>query len=55
MHGGKDYAERDREATNNFVKAGQNLKHVIYLGGLLPKAENISNHLKSRSEVGEIL
>ena len=38
MYGGKDYAEKDREAANNFVKAGQNLKHVIYLGGLLPNA-----------------
>ena len=55
MYGGKDYAERDREAANNFVEAGKNLKHVIYLGGLLPKAESISNHLKSRCEVGEIL
>ena len=55
MYGGKDYAEKDREAANNFVQAGQNLKHVIYLGGLLPEAKEISNHLKSRSEVGEIL
>lgn len=55
MYGGKDYAEKDRKAANNFVKAGQNLKRVIYLGGLLPKTKNVSNHLKSRSEVGEIL
>lgn len=55
MYGGKDYAEKDREAANNFVQAGQNLKHVIYLGGLLPNAKEISNHLRSRCEVGEIL
>ncbi len=55
MYGGKDYAARDREAANNFVRAGKNLKHVIYLGGLLPDAEKISNHLSSRCEVGEIL
>lgn len=55
MYGGKGYADRDRIAANNFVKAGKNLKHVIYLGGLLPDAEEISDHLSSRAEVGEIL
>lgn len=55
MYGGKDYAEKDRQAANNFVNAGQNLKKVIYLGGLLPDTKEISNHLKSRSEVGKIL
>ena len=55
MYGGKNYAERDRLAANNFVQAGRNLKQVIYLGGLLPDTKEVSNHLKSRSEVGEIL
>ena len=55
MYGGKDYAQKDRDAANNFVEAGRNLKHVIYLGGLLPKAQKISKHLQSRCEVGEIL
>ncbi|GJM15408.1 MAG: NAD(P)-dependent oxidoreductase [Thermodesulfobacteriota bacterium] len=55
MYGGKDYAEKDRQAANNFVNAGQHLKKVIYLGGLLPNTEKVSTHLKSRSEVGEIL
>jgi len=55
MYGGKGYAERDRLAANNFVQAGQNLKQVIYLGGLLPDTKKVSKHLKSRSEVGEIL
>lgn len=55
MDAGSDFAERDRRAAKNFVAAGQNLRHVIYLGGLLPDAENISKHLSSRAEVGEIL
>jgi len=55
MYGGKNYAERDRLAANNFVQAGRYLKQVIYLGGLLPDTKEVSNHLKSRSEVGEIL
>jgi len=55
MYGGKNYAARDRLAANNFVQAGSSLKQVIYLGGLLPDTKEVSNHLKSRSEVGEIL
>ena len=56
MHGGKDFAERDRTAANNFVSAaGESLKHVIYLGGLLPEGGGKSGHLRSRAEVGEIL
>jgi uncharacterized protein YbjT (DUF2867 family) len=55
MGAGGDFALRDRQAAENFVAAGQNLHHVIYLGGLLPEAEHISEHLASRAEVGEIL
>ena len=55
MYVGKDYAEKDRLAARNFVEAGKNLKQVIYLGGLLPKTQKVSNHQKSTSEVGEIL
>ncbi len=55
MGSGGDFAERDRRAAENFVKAGRHLQHVIYLGGLLPDAENVSKHLASRAEVGEIL
>ena len=55
MYSGPDYAERDRYAVRNFVQAARELKHVIYLGGLLPDTRKISRHLKSRAEVGEIL
>jgi uncharacterized protein YbjT (DUF2867 family) len=55
MDSGGDFAERDRRAAENFVTAGRHLRHVIYLGGLLPDAENVSKHLASRAEVGEIL
>jgi len=50
-----DYADRDRIAARNFVHAGQGLRHCIYLGGLLPQATNVSEHLHSRSETGAIL
>jgi uncharacterized protein YbjT (DUF2867 family) len=55
MGAGGDFAHRDRQAATNFVAAGQHLRHVIYLGGLLPEAENVSKHLASRAEVGAIL
>ena len=55
MGAGGDFAERDRRAARNFVAAGRHLQHVIYLGGLLPEAKNVSKHLASRAEVGEIL
>ena len=58
MHGEGDFAEADRQAARNFVAAGQDLRQVIYLGGLLPDASGshpVSEHLESRAEVGRIL
>ena len=55
MGSGSDFAARDRRAAANFVEAAQSLRRVVYLGGLVPKADDISRHLASRAEVGEIL
>ncbi len=55
MGTGGDFVQRDRAAAHNFVAAAQELDHLIYLGGLLPEGEEISDHLSSRAEVGEIL
>jgi uncharacterized protein YbjT (DUF2867 family) len=63
MYGGGDFARRDREAADHFVAAAQvsdTLRHVIYLGGLMPgggdvRASAASPHLASRAEVGRIL
>ena len=58
MYAGEDFAELDRRAANNFVAAAKNLKHVVYLGGLLPDQDSVeghSEHLDSRAEVGQIL
>ncbi|MCU0235223.1 MAG: SDR family oxidoreductase [Thermoanaerobaculales bacterium] len=55
MGGGGDFAERDRRAAAGFVANAGHLRHVIYLGGLLPEAVKVSKHLASRAEVGEIL
>lgn len=59
MCAGPDFAETDRRAARNFVAAGRDLKQVIYLGGILPEPQpggpEISEHLSSRAEVGQIL
>jgi uncharacterized protein YbjT (DUF2867 family) len=55
MDSGRGFADRDRRAAGNFVAAGRQLKRVIYLGGLLPDADDVSDHLSSRAEVGRIL
>lgn len=57
MCSGKNFAARDRDAAELFADAAQDLKQVIYLGGILPEASAVRNskHLRSRAEVGEIL
>ena len=57
MGSGKDFEERDRTAAANFVAAARaaGISKVIYLGGLLPAGADVSDHLRSRAEVGEIL
>lgn len=55
MYAGADFAQRDRQAASNFCRAASGLRHVIYLGGLQPERELISQHLHSRAEIGRIL
>ncbi len=50
------FQELDRRAAETFVSAApSSLRRVIYLGGLVPRAEQRSKHLRSRAEVGAIL
>jgi uncharacterized protein YbjT (DUF2867 family) len=57
MGSGTDFAERDRRAAHNFVRAteGTDLDRVVYLGGLGEERERLSKHLQSRREVESIL
>jgi uncharacterized protein YbjT (DUF2867 family) len=58
MAGGRaGFERRDREATGNFVRAADTagVRRVIYLGGLGETGDTLSEHLKSRREVAEIL
>lgn len=55
IYTGPRFAERDRLAATNFVRAAKGLEHVIYLGGLMPGSGEVSEHLRSRAEVGRLL
>jgi len=58
MAGGRaGFEARDRAAAVNFAKAATaaGVRRVIYLGGLGEMGGDLSEHLKSRLEVGEIL
>lgn len=52
-----EYAERDKTAARNFIAASdaEGLKRVIYLGALGEARDELSDHLKSRAEVAQIL
>lgn len=52
-----EFAEKDKQAARNFISAANDtgLKRVIYLGGLGEAQDNLSEHLKSRAEVAEVL
>jgi uncharacterized protein YbjT (DUF2867 family) len=53
----EDFAALDREAARNFGAAARaaGVRRIVYLGGLGDTADNLSPHLKSRHETGDIL
>lgn len=53
----QSFEEQDRTAAQNFANAARaaGVKRIIYLGGLGHNADQLSAHLRSRHEVGEIL
>ncbi len=54
----KEFSKRDRTAAENFAKAASitNTKRIIYLSGLIDTDhKDLSEHMKSRKEVGDIL
>jgi len=57
MASGKDFAERDAAMARVFSHAaeGAHVRRLVYLGGLHPPGADLSPHLASRVEVGEIL
>jgi uncharacterized protein YbjT (DUF2867 family) len=57
MGAGAEFESLDRISATNFGAAAlaNGVKRIVYLGGLYPKENNLSPHLNSRKEVGEIL
>ena len=57
MGDSEDFEKTDRRAAKNFAAAcsRQNVKRIIYLGGLGNPDHSLSKHLRSRQEIGDIL
>ena len=57
MGSSSGFVLQDREGASHFgeAAAGAGVKRIIYLGGLADPKANLSEHLRSRIEVGEIL
>jgi len=53
----RDFPQMDRAGAENFLRAAESsgVKRIIYLGGLGESSQQLSEHLKSRAEVGTIL
>ena len=52
-----EFAQLDREGAKNFLHAAEDcgVERIIYLGGLGETGQELSEHLRSRAEVGAIL
>lgn len=54
---GRSFESTDRHTALTFAQAAREagVGRIVYLGGLYPEGEDLSPHLASRTEVGEIL
>ena len=52
-----DFVEKDRAAAETFARAARDagVRRIVYLGGLGDPGDDLSPHLRSRQEVGEVL
>lgn len=57
MGSSQSFEEQDRRGAQNFANAAREagVERMIYLGGLGRSSDQLSKHLRSRQEVGEIL
>jgi uncharacterized protein YbjT (DUF2867 family) len=57
MGASPDFEDEDRRAAENFAAAARRagVRRIIYLGGLGAQHEELSKHLRSRHEVGDVL
>jgi uncharacterized protein YbjT (DUF2867 family) len=52
-----DFEERDRDGARHFAQAAEraHIKRIVFLGGLGDESSQLSAHLRSRQEVGDVL
>lgn len=57
MGGGEEFEEAERIGAENVATAAREcgVGRIVYLGGLHPSTEDLSPHLRSRTQVGNIL
>ncbi len=57
MLGPRSFSKSDLEAAHNFARAAEaaGVERIVYLGGLGERQADLSEHLRSRMEVAEIL
>ncbi|MEE2046524.1 NAD(P)H-binding protein, partial [Nocardiopsis tropica] len=56
MGGGRDFGSADAEGARNFARAAERagVRRLVYLGGLVPEEGDLSAHMASRTEVGDV-
>ncbi len=54
---GTDFAETERRIASTFAEQAKRrgVRRIVYLGGMEPEGEELSEHLRSRAEVGQVL
>jgi uncharacterized protein YbjT (DUF2867 family) len=54
---GNDFADTERTTASTFAEAAASagVDRIVYLGGMVPEGEELSEHLRSREQVGDIL
>ncbi len=57
MGSGKGFAEREERCARHFIEwiKPTSCKQIIYLSGIIPKADTLSVHLESRQRVADLL
>ncbi|MCW2830145.1 MAG: hypothetical protein JWP31_837 [Aeromicrobium sp.] len=54
---GGDFGETERSMAQTFAEEAKRagVRRIVYLGGMIPDGEELSEHLSSRGEVGDVL
>ncbi len=54
---GGDFADTERRMASTFAEAAADtgVQRIVYLGGMVPEDEELSEHLRSREQVGDVL